>query len=640
MRILTIHADFVEFEPLQKAIKRAEEIAEGKGKRRVEECLVVFSAVEKSDEENAGVIAELTAGEIAKVAESVKCKRIVLYPWVHLSSTPSKPDVALEVLKSCEKILKKNFEVERAPFGWYKSFDIKCKGHPLSELSREIKAEEIDEGKVHKLELEEQMEEEERKGEALAPVSESLKLEEKTKSKFYILTPKGEVFPADEFNYKQHVNLKKFADYEIRKVRAYAVEPPHIKLMKEHDIADFEPGSDSGNFRWYPNGRLIKKILERSITKYCTDYGAMEVETPIMYDCEHPSLKKYLNRFPARQYIVKSENKDFFLRFAACFGQFLMTHDMVISYKDLPMKMFELTRYSFRREQSGELAGLKRVRALTMPDMHTFCADVEQAKVEFKAQFLKCKEWMELLGLEFETGFRTEKEFFKKNKEWYLEMVRAIEKPVMLEIFDVRYAYFITKFEFNFVDALDKASALSTVQIDVENADTYDLNYVDEKGKKRRPVILHASISGSIERVVYALLEREAMNMKHGKRALLPIWLTPTQVRIVPISDKHLEFAESVLTELRARRVRVDIDDRGETLQKKVRDAEREWIPFIAVIGDRELESKKLSVRVRASGENKEMDAAELAGIVEKENEGKPFEPLTLPDHLSRRPLF
>ncbi|MEW6328672.1 MAG: threonine--tRNA ligase [Candidatus Micrarchaeota archaeon] len=640
MRILTIHADFVEFEPLEKALRSAEEVAEGKGKRRVEECLVVFSAVEKADEENPSVIAELTAREAANVAETVKCNRIVLYPWVHLTSTPSKPDVALDVLKRCEKILKKKFEVERAPFGWYKSFDIKCKGHPLSELSREIKAEEIDEGKVHKLEIEEQMEEEEKKGEALAPVSESLKLEEQVKSRYYILTPKGEVFPADEFNYKQHPDLKKFADYEIRKVRAYAVEPPHIKLMKEHDIADFEPGSDSGNFRWYPNGRLIKKLLERTITKYCTDYGAMEVETPIMYDYEHPSLKKYLNRFPARQYIVKSEDKNFFLRFAACFGQFLITHDMVISYKDLPLKMFELTRYSFRREQSGELAGLKRVRALTMPDMHTLCGDVEQAKSEFKNQFLKCKEWMELLGLEFETGFRIEKEFFKKNKEWYLEMVRALDRPVMLEIFDVRYAYFITKFEFNFVDALDKASALSTVQIDVENAETYDLNYVDEKGKKRRPVLLHASISGSIERVVYALLEREAMNMKHGRRALLPIWLSPTQIRIVPISEKHAEFAEGVLNELRARRIRADIDDRGETLQKKVRDAEKEWVPFVAVIGDRELESKKLSVRVRTSGESREMDAGELAQIVEKENEGKPFEPLTLPDHLSRRALF
>jgi len=117
------------------------------------------------------------------------------------------------------------------------------------------------------------------------------------------------------------------------------------------------------------------------------EMGAMEVETPIMYDMEHPTLKKYLDRFPARQYQIEADKKKLFLRFAACFGQFLMGHDMTISYKAMPLRMFEITRYSFRREQRGELVGIRRLRAFTMPDMHTLTRDMGQAMEEFRKQY-------------------------------------------------------------------------------------------------------------------------------------------------------------------------------------------------------------------------------------------------------------
>jgi threonyl-tRNA synthetase len=383
---------------------------------------------------------------------------------------------------------------------------------------------------------------------------------------------------------------------------------------------------------------LIKKILERDITDYCVDYGAMEVETPIMYDYEHPSLKKYLNRFPARQYVVTSDEKKLFLRFAACFGQFLIAHDIVMSYKQLPLKMFELTRYSFRREQGGELAGLKRLRAFTMPDMHTLCVDIEQSKKEFEQQFDAGHAWMKSVDLDTEAGFRVQEDFFNENKAWYVSMVKKWGKPVLLELFKERYAYFITKFEFNFVDSMDKASALTTVQIDVENADTYDINYIDEKGEKKRPFILHASISGSLERVIYALLEHQAMEMKKGKKALLPIWLAPTQLRLIPVSEKQREFCTDLLKELKEKRIRVDLDDRDDLLGKKIRDAEKEWVPYVAVIGDKEVESGKPTVNIRATGEKKEMSLSDIVSLIENENKGKPFEKNSLPEFVSKRP--
>ncbi|MFA5412093.1 MAG: threonine--tRNA ligase [Candidatus Micrarchaeia archaeon] len=632
MKELIIHADKVSYETTRKT-KVAEEISKEMEKGEMKDVIWARIAVEKTDEEDLPGIAQQAVEDLISVSDQVKCKNVMLYPYAHLlfGSTPSSPEAAIQVIKDIEGALKEEgFNVMRAPFGYYKKFKVDTKGHPLSELSRVftpgMKAEKK-EMKIKSVETEEK-------------VSSSLQKEAGLKSRFYVLTPDGKLVEHEKFNYKGHDGLQKFMTYETKKVRAYEKEPPHIKIMKEHEFVDYEPGTDQGNFRWYPNGRLIKKILEKSITDFCVDYGAMEVETPVMYDFEHPTLKKYLDRFPARQYVVLSDDKKLFLRFAACFGQFLMATGMVISHKHLPLKMYELTRYSFRREQGGELAGLKRLRAFTMPDMHAFCRDIPQSQEEFERQLGLGMSWLDSVGLfgAAEIGFRIETAFYEKNKDWYKRMVKKIGKPVLVEMFDERYAYFITKFEFNFIDSMDKASALTTVQIDVENADTYGIHYVDEDGSKKKPVITHASISGSLERVVYALLEKEGMQMEKGEKAMLPLWLSPTQVRIIPISEKHMEYAGKLFSSFDG--VRADIDDRVETLGKKIRQAEKDWVPYVAVVGDKEMETGKLAITVRETGQKKEMKAEELAAEIRKITEGKPFEQLSLPKELSLRPIF
>ena len=270
----------------------------------------------------------------------------------------------------------------------------------------------------------------------------------------------------------------------------------------------------------------------------------MEVETPIMYDFNHPSLKSYLNRFPARQYVLKSEDKELFLRFAACFGQFLMAHDAQFSYKQLPIKLYELTRYSFRREKSGEVVGLKRLRAFTMPDCHAFCADLDQAKKEFMVRFNLCIDVLSNIGFtkdDYEIAMRFTKGFYEEHKEFIAEFATAFGKPMLAEVWNERFFYFALKWDLNFVDNQDKAAALSTDQIDVENAKRYEITYVDEKGEKQYPLILHCSPSGAIERDIYALLEKAYREQMTGKAPMLPLWLSPTQVRLIPISDKFLD---------------------------------------------------------------------------------------------------
>ena len=193
---------------------------------------------------------------------------------------------------------------------------------------------------------------------------------------------------------------------------------------------------------------------------------------------------------------------------------------------------------------------------------------------------------------DYEVAIRFTKDFYESNKELVVSMAKPF-KPVLIEMWDTRFFYFVLKFEFNFVDALAKASALSTVQIDVENAERYDISYVNAEGKLVNPSVLHCSPSGAIERCIYALLEKAAMEADKGKVPMLPVWLSPTQVRVVPISEKHLPFAEEVSKKLDCR---VDIDDRDMSIGKKVREASREWIPYLVVLAIKKLRKVLLTL--------------------------------------------
>jgi threonyl-tRNA synthetase len=361
------------------------------------------------------------------------------------------------------------------------------------------------------------------------------------KSEWFIVSPDGSITEANNFNWAGYDDLKAFYLHETSGSREAKQAPSHVKMMQNLGLVNYEPASDPGNFRWLPKGHLIKRLMEQHISAIVRDYGGMQVETPIMYDLKHPQLAQYLKRFPARQYQLLSGKKKYFLRFAACFGQYLIMHDMQISYRHLPLKLYELTHYSFRREQPGELAGLRRLRGFTMPDMHTLCKDVEQAKEEFYQQYILCKKWMEDLGLDYIMGIRAVEDFFDGNRDFVLKLGRDFSHPVLFEKWKKRFFYFILKFEFNVVDDQKKAAALSTVQIDVENAKRFNIKYIDKNGKEQHPLLLHTSISGSIDRNLYALLEQEAKKEQKGETPKFPHWLSPVQVRLIPAGYPFLQ---------------------------------------------------------------------------------------------------
>ena len=617
MKILQLHVDYVEYEPIQPEAKIYEEVE--KRRYRIEDALLLLTCVEEDDDPS---LAQRVVDDAIEFLEKLKIDKLVIYPYAHLSVKLASPSKAIEILKKIgEEAERRGIEIHRAPFGWNKRLIIAVKGHPLAEQLRsygpEVKAEE--------------------------EVPKALLAEEKIKSYWYILTPEGDMIPVDEYDFRGRRRLELLTRYEIAKSRAVLEQPPHVALMKRLKIADYEPASDPGNMRWLAKGRFIKSLLEQFVTQKVIEYGGIEVETPIMYDMSHPSLEKYLHRFPARQYVIQSDRKKYFLRFAACFGQFLIARDMQLSYRHLPFWLYELTRYSFRREKSGELAGLRRLRAFTMPDAHAFCKDLEQAKSEMKRRLKLCIEVMGGAGLtrdDLEMAIRFTRDFYEENKDFIFELVKEFGKPILAEMWDERFFYFVLKWEFNFIDAQEKAAALSTDQIDVENAKHYGITYVDEDGSEKYPIILHCSPSGAIERVIYALLEKAYMRIQKGEKPMLPTWLSPTQVRIIPVSGKYLSDCIKLMEYLKKNRIRADVDDREESVEKRIMEAETEWIPYIIVFGKREKESGNLSVRIRADGKVVKMKAEELVKRISEEVKDKPFKPLPLPKLLSRRPIF
>lgn len=628
MRILLLHSDFIEYQPISKEIESAEEISSTSSKK-INDVIVALIAVEKDDDES---IIDDVCKELKTYSEIIKCDNILVYPYAHLSSDLANPLTAQALLISVEKKTKSLFgTVNRAPFGWTKSFSVKIKGHPLAEHAKTIQKNA--DGAKNKTE------EAEADTESIA-----LKSEDTLNSTWYVLATEGNMIPIGKYSFDKKNAFSKLADYELSKKRTVSEIPPHVKLMKRLALADYEPSSDGGNMRYYPKGRLMKSLIETYVTKMIHEYGGIEVETPVMYDSNHPSIHSYFNRFPARQYNIQSDNKQLFLRFAACFGQFLMAKDFQISYKQLPLKLYELTRYSFRREKSGELAGLRRLRAFSMPDCHAFCKDIDQAKEEFVKRFELSLKVIEGLGIspndDVDMVIRFTSDFYEQNKEFIKEFAARMKKPILVEIWKERFFYFIVKWEFNFVDSMGKAAALSTDQIDVENGERYNIEFVDSDGEKKYPIILHNSPSGAVERVIFVLLEKSDRDVTMGKVPALPLWLSHTQVRIVLVASKHLEFSQKILGELDRNNIRADIDDRELSVAKKIREAESEWIHFIIVIGDKEVEGRELVVRERLSKSQYGINLENLIKNIKLQVSDKPYLPLNLPSYLSKRPII
>ncbi len=612
MRILFIHADRMEYEALEKT-KFAEEVPDEQLKGSFEDVLVCFVCAEEADEADVPRIASKAADEVRDVASQVKERRILLYPYAHLSPSLAHPAKAQEILAALkEEVRSRDLDVHRSPFGWYKSFDIACKGHPLSELSREVTLEE---------------------GEAVLAVEKE--------HEFLVLTVDGREHPPESYeSHRESFNV--MVQKEALKAEYPSLgEPAYHRLCRKFGFK-WESRSDAGHMRYDPKGSLMFDLVADYSHHVVRDLGLQvyPLRGTNMFNLSEKAVAEHAELFGDRLYTVETEKRDFVLRYAACHQQFSNMSDWTISYKQLPFGAFEVAD-AYRLEQSGETSLLFRLRRLNMPDLHVLCLDQGGANDWFMKIHDRIVEEAAKVGREFELLINcSTRKAYEENKSLILEMLKREKREGLINIYPEGSNYYWTvNVEYLIADAEKRAREIATVQIDVGNAERFGITYADEKAKKRFPIILHTAIIGSVERYLYMVLDSAVLTEKDGGIGTLPLWLNPEQVRLLPVADAHIDMAKEIAERLGSR-VRVGIDDRSETVAKKVREAKQDWAGYAIVLGRREEESSTLKVYDRERNEDREMTLEELAKEMEEKTSGLPFRPMYFPQMVSQRPEF
>jgi len=466
---------------------------------------------------------------------------------------------------------------------------------------------------------------------------------------FKVITPQGTELDLKFDDDKNVLPLKEIKDEDFQlfleselgtKRTDEGIEPAHIKVMKEFELVDFDPNTDAGNLRWYSKGVIMKNLIKSFVEDRIIDYGAILIDTPLMYTTKNKKLTAQTARFPARSYWVESGSDRYILRYASDFLLFDLLSSMNLKPHYFPLRVYEWEQYSFRREMKGELTGLRRLRSFVMPDMHTLCKDVKSSVEEFKSQYFLIKNLLDDLGIKSYIIFRATQDFYRENNEWIKELIKKEGQPALLELWEERYFYFVLKFERPVLSAQNRSATLSTNQIDVESSleymvdnegkkrQKYNIHFTDIDGETKYPVILHNSPTGGLERILWGLIEtaiRDKNKIVPGFRT----WLTPIQVRILTISNEQHGYAEKILEILSKGSYRVDFDDRNEKLGKKIRQSEIDWIPYTIILGAKEQEDQTISVRKRLIGNplgpkketSKNVNNIKLSELIEMLNE-------------------
>ncbi len=611
MRLLLLHCEHFEYEVREEAITNPEPLANNK-RGGFDNILVAFCTIEKEDEANPSEVVAKATESIAQVARSVKTKNILVYPYAHLSSSLGSRDTAIGVLRDLSSgLLSLGYDAHRSPFGYYKSFSLRCLGHPLSELSRTIQPEEA-------------------KAEA-PPIMTYYK----------ILGLDGKLYEPDEYPFRPNEGeFQVLVEKEALKKGLVGGEPRFLEYCKKFGI-EWESFSDQGHMRYSPEGVMLFDLISEYSWDAVNSVGLpiLQVKGTNMFDLSVPAVKEHADLFGSRLYRIEVENKSFVMRYAACHQQFAAVRNWSLSYRHLPFGTFEVAD-SYRLEQSGELLLSFRLRKLHMPDCHVYCKNLEEAKSITLKLHEKIYEEIRKLGRDYVSVYNITRNFLETNKDYVMQLVKREGKPALLNFVPEGIYYWVLNIEYHIIDELERPREIATVQIDIGNARRFGISYADEQGNREFPTIIHTAVIGSIERYLFAVLDQCSRIEKKGSKPSLPLWLSPTQVRLIPVKPDHLEFSKKAAFRLASASVRADIDDRDESVDKRVRDAELNWIPYILVLGKRETDTKVFTVRRRIDGKQYNSTLEDLENEISQSTSGYPRMALRLPVLVSKRPGY
>jgi threonyl-tRNA synthetase len=537
MRALQLHVDSIEYEPVAVEGRVFEEVE--KRRYRVEEAVVLFTSVEREDTPE---IASEMLRQVAEFMGRLGVKRLLIYPYAHLSPDLARPEKALEVLRRMETEARSmGIEVHRAPFGWNKRFTLSVKGHPLAEQLRVVTKEDV-------------LSRREARAEGAAR-QEAVQVQERA---------------------------------AVREEK----EPLHIRLGRELDVFSVNENVGSGLILFHPNGAIIREELIKLIREVNRRLGFREVWTPHLFRSTLWQKTGHYETFRDRMFLFRIGDEEYVLKPMNCPGHAMIYASSTRSYRDLPVKISEFGTV-YRNEQPGELTGLLRVRSITQDDGHVFARfdQVEQVVREILDAAFEVLD--RVLGAPVHVNLSTRPEKYIGTKE--LWDVAESDLRAALESTGIRYevkhgegAFYGPKIDVDVEDSMGRRWQCSTIQLDFFMPERLGLEYVDQDGTKKRPVMIHRAILGSLERFTGLLLEHY-----NGR---LPVWLAPLQVVVLPVKSAHSPYAERVLRALLDAGIRAELWEEG-TLEKRIREAHRARASFVLIVGEAEAGSNTVSVR-------------------------------------------
>src|SRR3989344_1010309 len=494
MKILLLHCDYIKFKPLKKAVKQgADELSEDDKKgMEIRDPLVVLTAVEQGD--NDSTVRELVE-DVKKTAKDVNAKRIVIYPYAHLSSKLAPPDSAREYLSEAKNVLaKEGFEVYRAPFGYYKEFELKCKGHPLSELSR-----------------------------SFGPLAEGKVVSADAGSKSVL--KKEEAY--DPAKLLREISRTKL-DTSKLKENDHRILGQKLGLFMFHETAPGMP-------YWLPNGLTVYNELIKFWREEHEKRGYQEIASPLMNKSELYKISGHWEHYKDNMFIAHTdEDEDYCLKPMNCPNAMIVFKMQQRSYKDLPLRLSDTDRLH-RFERSGTLNGLLRVRGFQQDDSHNFITE-DMIELEYKSIFKICERFYSIFGLKYSFRLSTRPKGFLGDIETWNKAEAVLKKILKesgkkFEILEGDGAFYGPKVDIDMEDSMKRKWQTGTIQLDFQLPKRFELTYVDKEGKEKTPIVIHRVIYGSLERFIGVLLEHLNGN--------LPLWLSPVQVRIINFTDRN-----------------------------------------------------------------------------------------------------
>lgn len=385
--------------------------------------------------------------------------------------------------------------------------------------------------------------------------------------------------------------------------RALAEESDHRKIGKELNLFVFSDLVGKGLPLLTPKGSVIRRELERFVVDTEIAWGYQHVYTPFLAKTDLYKVSGHYPYYKETMYpVMKVDEDELILRPMTCPHHFMLYKSQPRSYRELPLKIAEISP-QFRYEKSGELSGLMRVRTFILTDSHIFTTK-EKAKEVIK-EVIKLIDYLNgTLGFEKGKDYRfrlslgdrkDEKKFYKDDKDWDYaeEVLRSVLKEIDAPYFEAEgeAAFYGPKIDVQIKKVNGAEETAFTVQYDFVMPKRFELKYINEKGEEVEPVVIHRASIGAIERTMAFLIERYRGNF--------PTWLTPVQVKILPITEKHNPYAYKVAEALKKDHIRVEVDDRNERLQAKIRDAQLEKVAYMFIVGDKEEQAKAVAVRKR-----------------------------------------